>query len=334
MRTLTQRLKSTVGPNTTPSLHTSHTSTQGNHLPPPTTLPPLSATLRPAAIVKDPPSFSPAMAFLRFTGRQSPARHESDTHKYFVSTRPGRPQSVLSDETLVSRSTIVSADKVAGRRRKFGDKLRSLLRGDRDKAKADKAKVASHTATLPNTSPVSSCVPKKAAVAAAVVPTTAAPTASPSPSPSSACSDGFMFWHDPSDNLTPVTSHESFASTDLSFEDTDVLEQLAEVPRCSNRISKSTSQSSMASQLTIPNSVSCTSQLSAIAVSAFSDSGSDSGMSDSATCFGAEELDFDAKDAYNLGDWGLPRALTDGYSDSEDEDDRSASSLAGCGTRW
>lgn len=261
------------------------------------------------------------MAFLRFTGRQSPARHESDTHKYFVSTRPGRPQSVLSDETLVSRSTIVSADKVAGRRRKFGDKLRSLLRGDRDKAKADKAKVASHTATLPNTSPVSSCVPKKAAVAAAVVPTTAAPTASPSPSPSSACSDGFMFWHDPSDNLTPVTSHESFASTDLSFEDTDVLEQLAEVPRCSNRISKSTSQSSMASQLTIPNSVSCTSQLSAIAVSAFSDSGSDSGMSDSATCFGAEELDFDAKDAYNLGDWGLPRALTDGYSDSEDEDD-------------
>lgn len=261
------------------------------------------------------------MAFLRFTGRQSPARHESDTHKYFVSTRPGRPQSVLSDETLVSRSTIVSADKVAGRRRKFGDKLRSLLRGDRDKAKADRTKVATNTATfVPSTNPVSSCVPKKAAVAAAAAAPTK-PAASPSPSPSSACSDGFMFWHDPSDNLTPVTSHESFASTDLSFEDTDVLEQLAEVPRCSNRISKSTSQSSMASQLTIPNSVSCTSQLSAIAVSAFSDSGSDSGMSDSATCFGAEELDFDAKDAYNLGDWGLPRALTDGYSDSEDEDD-------------
>lgn len=258
------------------------------------------------------------MAFLRFTGRQSPARHED--HKYFVSTRPGRPQSVLSDETLVSR-TIVSADKVAGRRRKFGDKLRSLLRGDRDKA--DKAPVASKKSsmTLPKTSPVSSCVPKKAAAVAAAASKPAASTKPASPSPSPACSDGFMFWHDPSDNLTPVTSHESFASTDLSFEDTDVLEQLAEVPRCSNRISKSTSQSSMASQLTIPNSVSCTSQLSAIAVSAFSDSGSDSGMSDSATCFGAEELDFDVKDAYNLGDWGLPRGLTDGYSDSEDEDD-------------
>lgn len=262
------------------------------------------------------------MAFLRFTGRQSPARHESD-HKYFVSTRPGRPQSVLSDETLVSRTTIVSADKVAGRRRKFGDKLRSLLRGDRDKAKADRTKADQvHVAgkTLPKTTgPVSRSGVPKAAVATTTV---SQPTSSPSPSPSSACSDGFMFWHDPSDNLTPVTSHESFASTqDLSYEDTDVLEQLAEVPRCSNRISKSTSQSSMASQLTIPNSVSCTSQLSAIAVSAFSDSGSDSGMSDSATCFGAEELDFDAKDAYNLGDWGLPRALTDGYSDSEDEDD-------------
>ncbi|KAG5366834.1 hypothetical protein CJU89_1280 [Yarrowia sp. B02] len=246
------------------------------------------------------------MAFLRFTGRQSPARHED--HKYFVSTRPGRPQSVLSDETLVSR-TIVSADKVAGRRRKFGDKLRSLLRGDRDKA--DKARVAGKT--LPKTSPVSA--PK----AAAPAPAAAAKPASPSHSP--ACTDGFMFWHDPSDSLTPVTSHESFASVDLSTEDTDVLEQLAEVPRCSNRISKSTSQSSMASQLTIPNSVSCTSQLSAIAVSAFSDSGSDSGMSDSATCFGAEELDYDTKDAYNLGDWGLPCGLTDGYSDSEDEDD-------------
>ncbi|KAG5356534.1 hypothetical protein CJU90_1873 [Yarrowia sp. C11] len=256
------------------------------------------------------------MAFLRFTGRQSPARHED--HKYFVSTRPGRPLSVLSDETLVSR-TIVSADKVAGRRRKFGDKLRSLLRGDRDKAKAAhlKAKVVgnkSSVTTLPKTTttPVSSSpTPQKAAAVEAAV----------SPSPSSACSDGFMFWHDPSDNLTPVTSHESFGSMDMSLEEEDVLEQLAEVPRCYHRISKSASQSSMTSQLTIPNSVSCTSQLSAIAVSAFSDSGSDSGMSDSATCFGAEELDYDAKDAYNLGDWGLPLGLTDGYSDSEDEDD-------------
>lgn len=215
--------------------------------------------------------------------------------------------SVLSDDTLVNK-TVVSADKVAGRRRKFGEKLRSLLRGERQ--------TQSKTVSEPK---VTTTVAKPVAKPVAI---TQVPATTPAPvSPPASSSDGFMFWHDPSDTLTPITSHESFASVDLEAEDTDVLEQLAEVPRCINRISKSTSQSSMASQLTIPNSVSCTSQLSAIAVSAFSDSGSDSGMSDSATCFGAEELDYDAKDAYNLGDWGLPRALTDGYSDSEDEDD-------------
>lgn len=251
------------------------------------------------------------MAFLRFTGRQSTARHED--HKYFVASRPGRTESVLSDDTLVSR-TVVCAEKVAGRRRKFGDKLRSLLRGEKA-AKAEKsqslpkasAKASAAPAPAPATRPVSSSTP-------------VATTAPASPSPSPASSDGFMFWHDPSDTLTPVTSHDSFASVDFSTEHHDVLEQLTEVPRC-NRISKSTSQSSMTSQLTIPNSVSCTSQLSAIAVSAFSDSGSDSGMSDSATCFGAEELEYDVKDVYDLGDWGLPSRLTDGYSDSEDEDD-------------